>query len=64
MFFRQVLNDETACASYVLGCASHAQLAVVDPHVFERRHNTALQLSSEEEFVAANRSGRPLVTSP
>ena len=33
MFFRQLLNDETACASYVLGCASHAQLAVVDPHV-------------------------------
>ncbi|MBK5220966.1 MAG: MBL fold metallo-hydrolase [Thermoleophilia bacterium] len=33
MFFRQLLNDETACASYVLGCASHGQLAVVDPHV-------------------------------
>ena len=33
MFFRQLLNDETACASYLLGCASHAQLAVVDPHV-------------------------------
>lgn len=33
MFFRQFLNDETACASYVLGCASRGQLAVVDPHV-------------------------------
>ena len=33
MFFRQLLNDETACASYLLGCATHAQLAVVDPHV-------------------------------
>jgi hydroxyacylglutathione hydrolase len=33
MFFRQLLNDETACASYVLGCATHGKLAVVDPHV-------------------------------
>jgi glyoxylase-like metal-dependent hydrolase (beta-lactamase superfamily II) len=33
MFFRQLLNDETACASYLLGCASHSQLAVVDPHI-------------------------------
>lgn len=33
MFFRQLLNDETACASYLLGCASHGQLAVVEPHV-------------------------------
>ena len=32
MFFRQLLNDETACASYLLGCASHRQFAVVDPH--------------------------------
>jgi hydroxyacylglutathione hydrolase len=33
MFFRQLLNDETACASYLLGCATHGQFAVVDPHV-------------------------------
>lgn len=33
MFFRQLLNDDTACASYVLGCKSGAQFAVVDPHV-------------------------------
>jgi len=32
VFFRQLLNDETACASYLLGCASHRQFAVVDPH--------------------------------
>jgi hydroxyacylglutathione hydrolase len=32
MFFRQLLNDETACASYVLGCKSHSAFAVVDPH--------------------------------
>jgi hydroxyacylglutathione hydrolase len=33
MFFRQLLNDETACASYLLGCKSRPNFAVVDPHV-------------------------------
>jgi hydroxyacylglutathione hydrolase len=33
MFFRQLLNDDTACASYLLGCATHGQFAVVDPHI-------------------------------
>src|SRR5437660_713288 len=33
MFFRQLLNDETACASYVFGCLAKPQLAVVEPHV-------------------------------
>jgi hydroxyacylglutathione hydrolase len=33
MFFRQLLNDETACASYVLGCKTHSKLAVIEPHV-------------------------------
>jgi hydroxyacylglutathione hydrolase len=32
MFFRQILNDETACASYIFGCNSAGELAVVDPH--------------------------------
>ena len=32
MYFRQLLNDETACASYLLGCKSHSRFAVVDPH--------------------------------
>jgi hydroxyacylglutathione hydrolase len=32
VFFRQLLNDETACASYLLGCKSKGELAVVDPH--------------------------------
>jgi hydroxyacylglutathione hydrolase len=32
MFFRQLLNDETACASYLLGCKSKQKFAVVDPH--------------------------------
>jgi hydroxyacylglutathione hydrolase len=33
MYFRQLLNDETACASYLLGCKSKAEFAVVDPHI-------------------------------
>ena len=32
MYFRQLLNDDTACASYLLGCKSKSQFAVVDPH--------------------------------
>jgi hydroxyacylglutathione hydrolase len=33
MFFRQLLNDETACASYVFGCKSKGVFAVAEPHV-------------------------------
>ena len=33
MYFRQLLNDDTACASYLLGCKSAGQFAVVDPHI-------------------------------
>jgi glyoxylase-like metal-dependent hydrolase (beta-lactamase superfamily II) len=33
VYFRQLLNDPTACASYLLGCKSHSKFAVVDPHV-------------------------------
>jgi hydroxyacylglutathione hydrolase len=32
MFFRQLLNDTTACASYVFGCKTKGRLAVVDSH--------------------------------
>jgi hydroxyacylglutathione hydrolase len=32
MFFRQLLVDETACASYLLGCKTTGTFAVVDPH--------------------------------
>jgi glyoxylase-like metal-dependent hydrolase (beta-lactamase superfamily II) len=32
MYFRQILNDATACASYLFGCKTHSQFAVVDPH--------------------------------
>jgi hydroxyacylglutathione hydrolase len=33
MYFRQLLNDETACASYLFGCKTHSAFAVADPHV-------------------------------
>jgi hydroxyacylglutathione hydrolase len=33
MYFRQLLNDTSACASYLLGCKTHSAFAVVDPHV-------------------------------
>ena len=32
MFFRQLLNEATGCASYVFGCKTKTRLAVVDPH--------------------------------
>jgi hydroxyacylglutathione hydrolase len=32
MYFRQLLNDDTACASYLLGCKTEGTFAVVDPH--------------------------------
>ena len=51
MFFRQLLNDETACASYLLGCKSKSLLAVVDPHV-----------DLVDEYVAAAEAeGMPIV---
>jgi hydroxyacylglutathione hydrolase len=33
VFFRQLLNDDGACASYLLGCITYSQFAVVDPHI-------------------------------
>lgn len=33
MYFRQLLHEDTACASYLLGCKSKRRFAVVDPHV-------------------------------
>jgi hydroxyacylglutathione hydrolase len=33
VYFRQLLNDQTACASYLLGCKSQSRFAVVDPHI-------------------------------
>jgi hydroxyacylglutathione hydrolase len=48
MYFRQLLNDKTACASYVLGCRTHSEFAVVDPHVELVDHYIAL---AEEQGV-------------
>ena len=33
MYFRQLLNEQTACASYLLGCKTTGEFAVVDAHV-------------------------------
>jgi glyoxylase-like metal-dependent hydrolase (beta-lactamase superfamily II) len=33
MLLRPFLNDASSCASYLFGCGTHSQLAVVDPHV-------------------------------
>jgi hydroxyacylglutathione hydrolase len=32
MYFRQLLNDGTACASYLFGCGTVGEFAVVDAH--------------------------------
>jgi len=51
MFFRQLLNDETACASYLFGCKSKRAFAVGDPHV-----------DLVDDYVAmAERQGVPIV---
>jgi glyoxylase-like metal-dependent hydrolase (beta-lactamase superfamily II) len=51
MYFRQLLNDETACASYLLGCKTHSAFAVVDPHV-----------ALVDEYIAlADRQGAAIV---
>jgi glyoxylase-like metal-dependent hydrolase (beta-lactamase superfamily II) len=33
MYFRQFLNERTACASYLFGCKTVGKFAVVDPHI-------------------------------
>jgi hydroxyacylglutathione hydrolase len=51
MYFRQLLRDSTACASYLLGCKSKHRFAVVDPHV-----------DLVDEYVAlADAQGIPIV---
>src|SRR5215212_8079184 len=53
MFFRQLLNDDTACASYLLGCKSKSQFAVVDPHVDLVEQYLALSGTQGIPIVAA-----------
>jgi hydroxyacylglutathione hydrolase len=51
MYFRQLLNDDTACASYLFGCKSKSKFAVVDPHA-----------DLVDEYIAiAGRQGIPIV---
>jgi glyoxylase-like metal-dependent hydrolase (beta-lactamase superfamily II) len=52
VLFRQLLNDETACASYVLGCLSSRELAVVDPHVDLVDEYVALAAAQSAAIVA------------
>ena len=52
MYFRQLLNDETACASYLLGCKSHSAFAVVDPHADLVDEYVALAESQGAAIVA------------
>ena len=51
MFFRQFLNDDTACASYLLGCKTKSRFAVVDPHID----------LVDEYIAAAQAQGIPIV---
>jgi hydroxyacylglutathione hydrolase len=51
MFFRQFLNDASACASYLFGCKSKSRFAVVDPHA-----------DLVDEYIrAADAQGMPIV---
>jgi glyoxylase-like metal-dependent hydrolase (beta-lactamase superfamily II) len=51
MIFRQILHPATGCASYLLGCLTTEQLAVVDPH-----------LEHVDEYLAlAHAAGSPIV---
>lgn len=67
MYFRQLLNDETACASYLFGCKSRGRLAVVDPHVdlveeyvrLADAQNSAITAVLETHLQADHVSGLP-----
>jgi hydroxyacylglutathione hydrolase len=52
VYFRQLLNDDTACASYLLGCKTHSAFAVVDPHVDLVDEYLALTQAQGAEIVA------------
>jgi hydroxyacylglutathione hydrolase len=51
MFFRQLLNDDSACASYLFGCKTKRAFAVADPHA-----------DLVDDYIAmAERQGMPIV---
>jgi hydroxyacylglutathione hydrolase len=53
VYFRQLLNDQTACASYLFGCKTHSAFAVVDPHIDLVEEYIALAESQGAAIVAA-----------
>jgi glyoxylase-like metal-dependent hydrolase (beta-lactamase superfamily II) len=53
MFFRQLLNDDTACASYLLGCKTSGEFAVVDAHADLVDEYVALAEAQGARLVAA-----------
>lgn len=67
MFFRQLLNDETACASYLLGCKTHGTFAVVEPHAdfvdtyisLAERQSSAITAVLDTHVQADHVSGLP-----
>lgn len=67
MYFRQLLIDDTACASYLLGCRSRGAFAVVDPHVdlvedylsLAERQGAAIVAVIETHVQADHVSGLP-----
>jgi hydroxyacylglutathione hydrolase len=52
MILRPFLHDETSCASYLFGCLSRSQLAVVDPHADLVDSYLELAAKSGEAIVA------------
>jgi hydroxyacylglutathione hydrolase len=52
VYFRQLLNDETACASYLLGCKTSGEFAVVDPHIDLVEEYVALAARQSAAIVA------------
>jgi hydroxyacylglutathione hydrolase len=52
VYFRQLLNDHSGCASYLLGCKSQRRFAVVDPHVDLVEDYVALAASQDIPIVA------------
>ena len=52
MYFRQLLNDETACASYLFGCKTKGTFAVVDPHIDLVEQYVARAQGQAAEIVA------------
>jgi glyoxylase-like metal-dependent hydrolase (beta-lactamase superfamily II) len=52
VFFRQLLNDRSGCASYLLGCKSQRRFAVVDAHIDLVDDYIALAAAQDVPIVA------------